>query len=53
MKISSDSIKNVLDISYYGRLMQLGALYEADLPDFSEYKSNISLITSQLQKNQF
>ena len=53
IEISSDSIKNVVDVEFYGRLMHISSLYPTIDPDFSFYKKNISIVSSSLQSNQF
>ena len=53
IKISSNSIKNMMDVTYYARLLQISALYPSILTDFNFYKGNMSLVTNSLQTHQF
>lgn len=52
-RLSLDTESQILEINYFSRMKQLSYYYPGVLNQFNAYSNNISVLGSQLQKNQF
>lgn len=53
LKYSSNTVIGLNMVGFYCRMLHLAALYPDLAQDFLHYRSNISVIASDLQKSEF